>query len=595
MASSPADRSVSLRSLTSLFVLLALVIVWGAAPAAQAPVTFGTGVPYTTNSGSDFPATQAVGDFNNDGASDIIVVDGSQPTRLRLRLGTIGGGLGGVITLTPSGSCSPNTALTCITNSGQVLAVDVNADDKLDIVTANNHSRNLSVILGNGDATFQAATNYALGGEGRAVAIGDLNNDGKVDLVGGDSYSIVRVFPGNGDGTFGDGVTYTDGGINRQAMVVADMDNDGNNDVLVGNRDTADFSVFRGHGNGTLSAWNRYPHARGDSLIVEDFNGDGRLDVAAPGHDLAAQKVIVMLGTGGGALGGPVGYPTSGVQGLYMTAAEMNGDNHTDLVVSHRGTHTLAILTGDGAGGFGTATLVPTPVNTALIHDPLLPALGDFDADGRNDVSVVVRTHRTIVVWRNTTEPSDTTPPSISSKVNGTATGDGWYTSNVGVTWSVTDAESDVTTSGCDAQSVTSDTSSVTFTCTATSAGGTSSSSVTIKRDTTGPAITSATANPGMLWPPNNKMVAVTVTAVASDAGAGLASCIIDSVNSNEGGSAHEPDVQLTGDLTLNLRAEREGKGAGRVYSIQVSCRDAAGNTSSRTTTVSVPHDQGKK
>lgn len=594
MTSSPADRSVSLRPLASLFVILALVIVWGAAPAAQTPVTFGTGVPYTTNSGFDFPATQAVGDFNNDGASDIIVVDGSQPTRLRLRLGTIGGGLGGVITLTPSGSCSPNTALTCITNSGQVLAVDVNADDKLDIVTSNNHSRNLSVILGNGDATFQPATNYALGGEGRAVAVGDLNNDGKPDLIGGDSASIVRVFPGNGDGTFGAGVAYTDGGLNRQAMVVADLDNDGNNDVLVGNRDTADFSVFRGHGNGTLSTWARYPHARGDSLIVEDFNGDGRLDVAAPGHNLAAQHVIVMLGTGGGALGAPVGYPTSGVQGLLMTAAEMNGDNHIDLVVSHQNSHTLAVLTGNGAGGFGPATLVPTPLNTALIHTPLLPALGDFDGDGRKDVSVVVRTHRTIVVWHNKTEPSDTTPPVIASTVTGTASGD-WYTSNVGVSWNVSDAESDVTTSGCDAQSVTSDTAGVTFTCTATSAGGTSSSSVTIKRDSAGPAITSATANPSMLWPPNNKMVAVTVSVDATDAGAGLASCLIDSVSSNEGGSAHEPDVQLTGDLTVDLRAEREGKGSGRVYSIAVTCSDAAGNTSTRTTTASVPHDQGRK
>ena len=592
MTSSPADRSVSLRALASVFVLLAFVIV---PAAAQTPVSFGTAVSYTTNSGFDFPATQAVGDFNNDGASDVIVVDGSQPTRLRLRLGTVGGGLGDVITLTPSGSCSPNTALTCITNSGQVLAVDVNGDDNLDIVTANNHSRNLSVILGNGDATFQPATNYALGGEGRAVAVGDLNNDGKVDLIGGDSFSIVRVFPGNGDGTFGAGVIYTDGGINRQAMVVADMDNDGNNDVLVGNRDTADFSVFRGHGNLTLSAWARYPHARGDSLIVEDFDGDGVLDVAAPGHDLAAQHVIVMLGTGGGALGAPVAYPTSGVQGLYITAAEMNGDDHTDLVVSHRGTHTVAILTGDGAGGFGPPTLQPTPVNTALLHDPLLAALGDFDADGRNDLSVISRTHRSIVVWWNTTEPSDTTPPEVTPAVSGASSADGWYTSNVAVSWSVSDADSDVTTSGCDAQTVTSDTAGTTFTCTATSIGGTTSSSVTIKRDTAGPAITSATANPGMLWPPNNKMVAVTVTASASDAGAGLASCIIDSVSSNEGGSAHEPDVQLTGDLTLNLRAEREGKGSGRVYSIQLSCRDTAGNASTSTTTVSVPHDQGKK
>ena len=98
-----------------------------------------------------------------------------------------------------------------------------------------------------------------------------------------------------------------------------------------------------------------------------------------------------------------------------------------------------------------------------------------------------------------------------------------------------------------------------------------------------------------MLWPPNNKMRAVTVSTDPSDAGSGGVVCSIDSVSSNEGGSAHEPDVELTGPLTLNLRAEREGKGSGRIYTAHISCTDAAGNASSATATVTVPHDQGKK
>jgi hypothetical protein len=194
----------------------------------------------------------------------------------------------------------------------------------------------------------------------------------------------------------------------------------------------------------------------------------------------------------------------------------------------------------------------------------------------------------------NFKKPADSTPPVITPTVTGTQSG-GWFTSNVTVSWAVADPESSFTTSGCATETVTSDTNGTTFTCSATSDGGTSTESVTIKRDTTGPSISSATADPSVLWPPNNKMRPVTVSVNASDAGAGGAVCTITSVNSNEGGSVHEPDVELTGALTLNLRAEREGKGSGRIYTAVVSCSDAAGNTSTTTVAVAVPHDQGKK
>lgn len=87
----------------------------------------------------------------------------------------------------------------------------------------------------------------------------------------------------------------------------------------------------------------------------------------------------------------------------------------------------------------------------------------------------------------------DNTPPAIVANVSGTLGDNGWYTSNVDVSWTVTDAESSVTsTTGCDAQSVISDTNGVTFTCEATSAGGTASASVTVKRDATPPVITAS-------------------------------------------------------------------------------------------------------
>lgn len=126
----------------------------------------------------------------------------------------------------------------------------------------------------------------------------------------------------------------------------------------------------------------------------------------------------------------------------------------------------------------------------------------------------------------------------------------------------------------------------------------TGSFTVTV-RDTAAPAFASLTASTSSLWPGNHKMVAVTLTAVASDAG-GLAAVKIINVTSNEpdnglGDGDTAGDIQVTGDLTLNLRAERAGNGDGRVYTITVEARDVSGNTSRRAVTVSVPKSQGGK
>ena len=80
----------------------------------------------------------------------------------------------------------------------------------------------------------------------------------------------------------------------------------------------------------------------------------------------------------------------------------------------------------------------------------------------------------------------DTTPPAITASVTGTLGANGWYTSNVGIAWTVTDAESRISKkTGCGTSSVTTDTAGATYTCTATSTGGTATQSVTVKRDAT--------------------------------------------------------------------------------------------------------------
>jgi len=118
-----------------------------------------------------------------------------------------------------------------------------------------------------------------------------------------------------------------------------------------------------------------------------------------------------------------------------------------------------------------------------------------------------------------------------------------------------------------------------------------------VVRDTTAPAIESLAASPSVLWPPNHHMVPVNLTADVGDA-VGVTATRIVSVASSEppdgsGSSKAGPDWEVTGDMTLLLRAGRNGGGSGRVYSITVESRDAAGNVVTAAAIVLVPHDQG--
>ena len=107
--------------------------------------------------------------------------------------------------------------------------------------------------------------------------------------------------------------------------------------------------------------------------------------------------------------------------------------------------------------------------------------------------------------------------------------------------------------------------------------------------DTTPPTITGASATPSSLWPPNNKMVDVTINYSSADGCGGPVGCSL-SVSSNEGGPS---DWQVIDAHHVKLRATRNGNGNGRIYTITITCTDVSGNTSTSQVLVTVPHDQG--
>lgn len=191
---------------------------------------------------------------------------------------------------------------------------------------------------------------------------------------------------------------------------------------------------------------------------------------------------------------------------------------------------------------------------------------------------------------------SDSTPPVIVPTVEGTPGLGGWYTSDITVSWGVTDGESPITAhSGCLSSTVSTDTAGVTFTCTATSDGGTHSESVTVKRDATPPVVACSVA-PGVLWPPNGRLISVATTVAVNDSTSGVAGFVLDRFAVSEGELASNVvDWTLaTPDTAGFLRAERSGSGQGRSYALFYAATDNAGNTATCDVSVSVPHDQSK-
>ena len=182
----------------------------------------------------------------------------------------------------------------------------------------------------------------------------------------------------------------------------------------------------------------------------------------------------------------------------------------------------------------------------------------------------------------------DPTPPVLVPHVQGLLGDGGWYTGDVTVSWDVSDPQTTISTqSGCGTVTVTADTAGTTFTCVATSDGGTSTESVTVRRDATPPSLT-CMPTPSELWPPNGKLIPVSVTVDLTDKLSGASGFLLTDAPTSD---AVDFDVG-TPDVAGLLRAERAGNGHDRTYRLAYRGRDVAGNTAQCTALIVVPHDQ---
>jgi len=320
------------------------------------------------------PSAIAMGDFNKDGITDLAVVNEVDNT-VSILLGKSDG------TFAPQVTYATGPAPTAVVTG------DFNGDGDLDLAITNGNcvygtcnEGTVSILLGNGDGTFRAHVDYTTGKGPSAMASGDFNGDGKLDLaVTNAQDNTVSVLLGNGDGTFKTQVVYATVS-SPQSLIIADFNADGKLDLAVGG---SGVSVLLGNGDGTFQKQLVSPGS--SPLAAADFNLDGKLDLFAGGS--------VLLGNGDGTFAlQTTSYPT----GVAAAAVDLNGDGKPDLVIAQTtGAYSAAdasVLIGNGDGTFQGSFAIPG-ISAGFMQyaEPPYPAailVTDVNGDGKFDLVV---------------------------------------------------------------------------------------------------------------------------------------------------------------------------------------------------------------
>ena len=309
------------------------------------------------------PEAVAAGDFNNDGYLDVAILTNAPNVQVYL-----GDGAGG-FTYNASYPVGNNC---CGWIGNSLVAAHLRSRTELDLVALNLSDRTLSVLLGNGNGTFQAPATYATtngpAANPQAVAVGDVNGDGKPDLVVAATYSTsLVVLLGNGDGTFQAPLLYSANNAysNPNGIALADLNGNKNLDVVLATNQGA--TVLMGNGDGTFQSPVNYPvvptgdQISPESVAIANLNNSGKLDlIISDGQGSDDSAVWVFPGNGDGTFQYPQGYavnpgPTS------IVLADFNLDQRLDFAVASNGysdTGLITVALGNGDGTFQAGTRV---------------------------------------------------------------------------------------------------------------------------------------------------------------------------------------------------------------------------------------------
>ncbi|MFD8141885.1 FG-GAP-like repeat-containing protein [Streptomyces sp. NPDC059708] len=391
----PEGRAKAVRRLRPLRIpalafAAATIVVVATSASATAVNTTGLGTAASLDDTGRGGSAVAIGDLNEDGKPDLVTAIRTEG--LGVFLGSGSGGFGAVTKY-----AAPRTSSSIFIGSAVIR--DVNGDGHKDVVSQDARGNVALVWLGDGTGALAAGTAVQLNptpgcdttGDNPClvrfptdVAVGDFDEDGKQDLVTSNTNTNnATVVLGNGDGTFGAATRFALGaGSGPQGIAAADLNGDGHQDLVTSNNTSGTLSVLLGDGHGGFAAPSSVSAgvALPSKLKLADVNEDGKQDavLVAPG---TPGNIAVLLGDGSGGFGA-ASLLSAGSNLTSASVADMNGDGHVDLVASSAGSNEVVVLEGNGAGAF--AAPLAFGLNGGL--NPQAVAVADLDGDGRPDV-----------------------------------------------------------------------------------------------------------------------------------------------------------------------------------------------------------------
>ena len=281
-----------------------------------------------------------------------------------------------------------------ISGNGYDLAVgDLNGDGRADVV-AGVPNVGFDYLLNQGAGVLNNYTSVATNAGADEVALGDLDNDGLLDMIGAGppSYEIAVAF-NLGSGNFAPQVVYV-AGTAPFGLAVADFNADGHLDAATTHASSgtidAGISLFINQGDGVFFKLSYFSGvANPGKMAARDLNGDGLTDIAL--LDLSNHVVSVFTNVGSGGFAPLVNYSV-GNNPLGLALADMDGDGFADIVVANSSDNTVGILVNQGGATFAAQTTLPVG------NQPFAPAVADFNGDDRPDIAVTNTQDNTITL-----------------------------------------------------------------------------------------------------------------------------------------------------------------------------------------------------
>ena len=340
---------------------------------------------YTIYSAGAKSEAVAVGDINNDSRNDVVVVSS-------FVIGETNGLC--VFLQNESGAFAPKVIYPCSSNPSSVAIGDVNNDGKKDVVVANSNADNVGIFIQNNTGTLNTLVLYPVCVQPDSIKIGDVNNDGKNDVVvsnyGSDSISVLLQ---NAGGTLDPQLTYAIASYGNNKIDIGDINNDGRKDVVVmrGKKSgIANIATFIQNITGTMDTPAYYSVSGNDTrtygMAVESVNGDSRVDIVTSfGANNTGTYIAVFIQNNAASFDTPVNY-TSYNSPSAVAIGDVSGDGRNDIIVLHDGQGKLSIYKQSSSATISGYTLYSLPYSSTFNRNSL--ALGDVNNDSVCEILV---------------------------------------------------------------------------------------------------------------------------------------------------------------------------------------------------------------